>query len=1017
MPDTPPTGFDEVSIGLNSTMATHQQCTSLWTSFSRHVFDSMITGTPLWSDDSSSPLFKAKRYEIVRDDTTATVAHLPIFRSDQADSIQRALRDKVPFLIRGLASVASTREELLADPQALQRHLGNLNGTHFRYPGPRFWFISPRRRKQRFDEDGSLFHNTSFRETTLDEAVGLLRDGTTSGQHFEWARHDKKFFNLNDAGEAGRLLARPLNDEQVTPLYARRPAGGERGGSCSVVDTAEIEVLDQVQIGARAYNSDMHFDEFDNTFVNLIGSKRALIAHPYYYEQLYYPDEGTQADSRKSAVSPNEPDYAKHPRLAETRWLQAPMLPGDVLHLPALWHHVFDVIDAAKDADPKSDMFVAVNRFVRETKMIASDTRTEQQRLPVPTRCEPASTVPAAVGHTKLNDGRSIPSVGLGLYKSEPGQETYRSVATAIQLGYRHFDTAMMYANEGDVGSAIADSLLSRDDVWVTSKLLVSADLIGSQGVPTSEGDASAIEAEGHANELRRHRALERIRASAAALGGYVDLMLIHSPHAPTAEARVALWLALEDAQRLGLVHSIGVSNYGAHHLQELLDHPHTSVIPAVNQMELHPFLTRPQVEALCVSVGIALVAYSPLAKGRRMEHSTIRHVARAHDVSAAQVMIRWALQRGYVVLPKASSVLHKVTNLQLHFNLSATEMARLNELDEGFITGWDPASLDLPEGSRMRLRAVPAWLCGVWKREWIQKPYTATRASTQVAYYLQTPLAFVDVRDDVGATPAHAFAGLARVDDEEAGFQAGVGNDGPIITWHSTHTLGRPLPLPEETWRLAAAGELPSSSDMALAVFRDATGELTGPPEGMSEKGQRWLEYGLPFDDDQSPPFELTQPLGAKPQHIEAWTLVEAATRLAAARRADAMLVVVGDWFGYARGRGAAHAEQFCIGRVSSGWVISHSTDPSLRRHKLVVDGLDGWQTIQPTANKEKSHDGGYLLSTWSRISAAYESYTSTRQVDRAEHQQLTLVRFPDEFEGMPAGLPAVVQSEPGME
>lgn len=263
-----------------------------------------------------------------------------------------------------------------------------------------------------------------------------------------------------------------------------------------------------------------------------------------------------------------------------------------------------------------------------------------------------------------LRDGRAIPQLGLGVYQLAPGRVTQEAVRAALAAGYRHVDTAAAYRNEADVGAAIRTSGLPRGSVWVTTKL--------------ANADQGAA---------RARRAFE---ASLEGLGfDAVDLYLLHWPH----ELRLESWRVLEQLHVEGLARSIGVSNFLVRHLDELL--AHASVPPALNQIEVSPFLYRSREDTLrrCAEAGIAVEAYSPLTKGRRLDDATVAAVAAEVGRTPAQVLVRWSLQKGFVVIPRSSSPARIAENAAVFdFALDEGQMARLDALDEGLTTGWDPA-------------------------------------------------------------------------------------------------------------------------------------------------------------------------------------------------------------------------------------------------------------------------------------------------------------------------------------
>jgi methylglyoxal/glyoxal reductase len=263
-----------------------------------------------------------------------------------------------------------------------------------------------------------------------------------------------------------------------------------------------------------------------------------------------------------------------------------------------------------------------------------------------------------------LRDGRAIPQLGLGVFQIPSGESTRSAVAAALAAGYRHVDTAAMYRNEADVGAAIRASGLPPDSVWVTTKLWNS-----DQGAKTAR---PAFEA-----------SLDRLGLDA------VDLYLLHWPHARSLES----WQVLEQLHAKGLARSIGVSNFMVRHLDELL--AHASVPPVVNQIELTPFLHRSREDTLrrCAEEGIAVEAYSPLTKGRRLGDPTVEQVAAEAGRTAAQVLIRWSLQKGFIVIPKSSNAGRIAENAAVFdLVLDEPQMAMLDALDEDLTTGWDPA-------------------------------------------------------------------------------------------------------------------------------------------------------------------------------------------------------------------------------------------------------------------------------------------------------------------------------------
>lgn len=261
-----------------------------------------------------------------------------------------------------------------------------------------------------------------------------------------------------------------------------------------------------------------------------------------------------------------------------------------------------------------------------------------------------------------LNNGVKIPRLGLGLYQSKSGDEVRGAVSAAIDLGYRHFDSAAIYGNEADLGVVLREKGLPREDVFVTTKLW--------------NDDHGYDEALAAFEESRKALGLE-----------YVDLYLIHWP---LETVRHESWRALETLLADGRCRAIGVSNYTVEHLKQLLDR--SSIVPAVNQVEFSPFLYQRELLEYCQGAGILLEAYSPLTRGKRLDHEGLCERARAHGKTAAQVLIRWVLQHGMVVLPKSVHASRIAENAEVFdFELSEDDMAYLDSLNENFRTCWNP--------------------------------------------------------------------------------------------------------------------------------------------------------------------------------------------------------------------------------------------------------------------------------------------------------------------------------------
>ena len=261
-----------------------------------------------------------------------------------------------------------------------------------------------------------------------------------------------------------------------------------------------------------------------------------------------------------------------------------------------------------------------------------------------------------------LHDGNTMPVLGLGMWQAGSGKKTRDAVTTALEIGYRLFDTAKLYGNERDLGVAVRESGIPRKQIFVTTKLWNN-----------DHGYESAL------------RAFEKSRRE---LGlDYVDLYLIHWP---VPGLRQESWKALLKIRDEGLARSIGVSNYTIRHLEELLRA--SPAPPAVNQVEFHPFLYQKALLEFCVSQKIQLEAYSPLTRGHRLNHPVIAQIAARHARTPAQVLIRWSLQHGLVVIPKSIRPDRIRENAAVFdFELSPDEMKRLDSLDESSHVAWDP--------------------------------------------------------------------------------------------------------------------------------------------------------------------------------------------------------------------------------------------------------------------------------------------------------------------------------------
>jgi len=261
----------------------------------------------------------------------------------------------------------------------------------------------------------------------------------------------------------------------------------------------------------------------------------------------------------------------------------------------------------------------------------------------------------------ELSNGTAIPQFGLGVFQVPP-RETYENVAYGIQTGYRHLDTAKIYGNEAEVGQAVRASGVPREAFFITTKLWND-----------EHGDAvGALKA-----------SLGRLEMT------HVDLYLIHWP-APAQDRYVEAWQGLIEAQKQGLTREIGVSNFQAPHLRRIIDE--TGVTPAVNQIELHPYLAQAGLRREHADRGIVTEAWSPLAKGTVLKEAAVQEIAERHGRTPAQVVLRWHLQLGNVVFPKSVTPSRLEENIDIwDFELSQEELDRIEALDRGERTGPDP--------------------------------------------------------------------------------------------------------------------------------------------------------------------------------------------------------------------------------------------------------------------------------------------------------------------------------------
>jgi len=264
-----------------------------------------------------------------------------------------------------------------------------------------------------------------------------------------------------------------------------------------------------------------------------------------------------------------------------------------------------------------------------------------------------------------LADGHRMPVLGLGVWRTPPGNATQTAVGHALRIGYRSIDTAAMYGNEADVGEAIRTSGIPRDELFVTTKVWND-----DQGFQET---LAAFD--------RSQRALDV---------GVVDLYLVHWP---VSGKRLETWKALLHLQRDGRCRSIGVSNFTVRHLEELREQ--TGVLPAVNQVEFNPFLYQRELLEYCRGHRIQLEAWAPLVRAQRMSDPVIQQVARAHHATPAQILVRWGLQHEVVEIPKSVHSERIAENAGVfEFRLSPQQMAALDGLNVNLRTAWDPSEM-----------------------------------------------------------------------------------------------------------------------------------------------------------------------------------------------------------------------------------------------------------------------------------------------------------------------------------
>ncbi|HEX4716940.1 MAG TPA: aldo/keto reductase [Thermoleophilaceae bacterium] len=264
----------------------------------------------------------------------------------------------------------------------------------------------------------------------------------------------------------------------------------------------------------------------------------------------------------------------------------------------------------------------------------------------------------ASIPNIELNDGNSIPQLGFGVFQIEPGQ-TAEAVTHALNVGYRHIDTAEMYRNERGVADGIRAASIDRGEVYITSKLNNGA----------HEPDAARAAFEQTLSELQ---------------SDYVDLFLIHWPLPTLSDGDfVSTWNVLEEFKRDGRARSIGVSNFEPEHLERLIEE--CEVVPAVNQIELHPYFQNAEARASDETHGIATEAWSPIAQGEVLDDAVIVEIAESAGKTPAQVVLRWHVQRGNIVFPKSTTPDRIEENFEIFdFELDDDQIEQIDSLDKG---------------------------------------------------------------------------------------------------------------------------------------------------------------------------------------------------------------------------------------------------------------------------------------------------------------------------------------------
>ncbi len=265
----------------------------------------------------------------------------------------------------------------------------------------------------------------------------------------------------------------------------------------------------------------------------------------------------------------------------------------------------------------------------------------------------------------KLNNSVEIPYLGLGTWETRGRKDVDRAIHSALEIGYRLIDTAAAYYNEKEIGEAIKSGSIPREEIFITTKL-DNSDHGYKQALKAFETSLKKLDMD------------------------YVDLYLIHWP----VRGRNESWKAMEELLRQGKCRAIGVSNFMINHLEDLKEN--SSVLPTVNQIEFNPFVYEKDVIKYCQNVGVAIEAYTPIARGKKFKHTAIKELSEKYGKTESQLMLRWGLQHKAIVIPKSSNPERIKENADIFdFNISDEDMKILNSLDESLRYSPDPHSYD----------------------------------------------------------------------------------------------------------------------------------------------------------------------------------------------------------------------------------------------------------------------------------------------------------------------------------